>query len=204
MSVRVNVDIRALCVPDAHHERRHDRRDTEDQTVQSAWQALLMRAEAVATQGRSTETPWDGAIGARHRRAASRAREAVAWDVHFVRREEHGRQHRGMRCSSMDAGRGSTPRKAIATRTPRARREAAAEAWRAACSCVRAGTLRKKVVEASVAMPEASSVARGGYRAETIATLGWKTEDIGFSSRMCGHSVLTFGMTILPMTTYYF
>ena len=67
MSVRVNVDIRALCVPDAHHERRHDRRDTEDQTVQSAWQALLMRAEAVETHGRSTETPWDDAIGARHR-----------------------------------------------------------------------------------------------------------------------------------------
>ena len=47
---------------------------------------------------------------------------AVAWDVHFVRREEHGRQHRGRRCSSMDAGRRSTPRKI----SRRARRAAAA------------------------------------------------------------------------------
>ena len=119
-------------------------RDTAGQQCRASPISMKAQREAVETHGRSTETPWDDAIGARYRGTASRAREAVAWDVHFVRREEHGRQHRGMRCSSMDAGRGSTPRKAIATRTPRARREAAAEAWRAAHSCVRAWHLAKK------------------------------------------------------------
>ena len=30
--------------------------------------------------------------------------------------------------------------------------------------------------------------------------VGFKIEDTGFSSRMCGHSALTFGMTIPQMT----
>ena len=68
-----NVDIVAnACPTPPTHARQAG--DTAGQQCRASPISMQARREAVETHGRSTETPWDDAIGARHRRTASHAR----------------------------------------------------------------------------------------------------------------------------------